>query len=374
MQFYREPPDDTESGLQKRQFTWRVALRSKRARDLSLILFIFAGCQLLWVCFRPLPHPRVSVVADNNHGVDWSRFAYAQYTTDETYLCNSLMIFETLQRLQTKPDRILMYPNHWSTNTTQPGIIAKMLLKARDEFEVKLRPISVLQASSDQTWGASFTKLLAFNQTNYQRVLSLDSDSIVLRPMDELFLLPNVPVAMPRAYWLQPEENALTSALVLLEPSDFEFSRITEAIKEKNEHEFDMEVVNSLYKNHCLTLPHRPYFLISGEFRGNDHSRYLGSDDEVWDPEKVFAEAKILHFSDWPYPKPWTNATIEETNTRMPNCSIRLTGEEDCRGRNIWLSLYKDFQERRKVASHFPDTFLQNLANVLATEHLRVRS
>jgi len=53
------------------------------------------------------------------------------------------------------------------------------------------------------TWSDSYTKLLAFNQTQYDRVLSLDSDSTVLKPMDELFLLPDCPVAMPRAYWLE---------------------------------------------------------------------------------------------------------------------------------------------------------------------------
>ncbi|OJD11940.1 hypothetical protein AJ78_07389 [Emergomyces pasteurianus Ep9510] len=354
MQFRLQPPDDFEPGFRKRQLSWRVALRSKHVRGLSFILFIFTGCHLLWVYLRPFAHPRVPVVTETYPGVDWSRFAYAQYTTEETYLCNSLMIFETLQRLQTKPDRILMYPNSWSTTS---GSIAGMLLKARDEFNVKLRPISVLQASTDKTWGASFTKLLVFNQTDYQRVLSIDSDSTILQSMDELFLVPSAPVAMPRAYWLQPEKDALTSALVLLEPSDFEFSRITQAIKNKSAHEFDMDVVNSLYRNHCLTLPHRPYFLISGEFRGNDHSGYLGSGEEEWDPAKVFGEAKLLHFSDWPYPKPWLDATIDETNNKMPNCSIGLTGEADCRSRNIWLSLYEDFRERRKVASISPSYF-----------------
>lgn len=31
------------------------------------------------------------------------------------------------------------------------------------------------------TWAESYTKLLAFNQTQYDRVLSLDSDSTVLQ-------------------------------------------------------------------------------------------------------------------------------------------------------------------------------------------------
>lgn len=181
MQSCFAPPDDVEAGSRTRQFTWRTALRSKRVRGLSVLLLIIAGCQLLFVYLWSLPLLQVPVVANNNDEVDWSRFAYAQYTTDETYLCNALMIFESLERLQTKPDRILMYPNHWSTDTTPPDTIARMLVKARNEFNVKLRPISVLRESRDSTWGASFTKLLAFNQTDYQRVMSIDSDSTILQ-------------------------------------------------------------------------------------------------------------------------------------------------------------------------------------------------
>ncbi|THZ34429.1 hypothetical protein D6C88_10490, partial [Aureobasidium pullulans] len=108
--------------------------------------------------------------------VDWSRFAYSQYVTEKNYLCNSLMIFETLHRLGSKAE-------------------------PRDNYNVKLVPIHVQRFAGEATWGDSFTKLLAFNQTQYERVIILDSDANVLQPMDELFFLPRVPVAMPRAYW-----------------------------------------------------------------------------------------------------------------------------------------------------------------------------
>ncbi|EER44007.1 alphaN-acetylglucosamine transferase [Histoplasma capsulatum H143] len=348
MQLYSQLGNNICSSSWKPRFASRVLLRPRFVRDILIIFFVVAACQLLWVYLLPLPQPSAPVVIDNSQEVEWSRFAYAQYATDPVYLCNSLMIFETLQRLQTKPDRILMYPNRWPANTTKRKAIERMLAKARDEYNVKLKPISPLQASPDVTWGDSFTKLLAFNLTEYERILILDSDSTILQSMDELFLLPSAPVAMPRAYWLQSEDNFLTSGLVVLEPSEFQFSRIINAISEKDLKEYDMELMNRLYQNHCLILPHRPYFLISGEFRGDNHLRYLGSDNEVWDPQKVFAEAKIIHFSDWPYPKPWRKASKTNTDRRMPNCSIGLTGEEDCRGRDIWLSLYEDFRERRK--------------------------
>lgn len=78
--------------------------------------------------------------------VDWSRFAYAQYVTDGDYLCNSVMIFEALHRLGAKAERIMMYP-YWMLKDPVDGQAgtptAKLLVKARDEYDVKLIPIHV---------------------------------------------------------------------------------------------------------------------------------------------------------------------------------------------------------------------------------------
>lgn len=137
--------------------------------------------------------------------VDWSRFAYTQYATNTKYLCNSIMLFEILHRLGSKADRLLMYPSGFKISSPGSDGESKeslLLRKARDEYHVKLSPIEVVQRSSNDrklpgvsgdknnellliegeaTWAESYTKLLAFNQTQYHRVLNLDSDSTVLQ-------------------------------------------------------------------------------------------------------------------------------------------------------------------------------------------------
>lgn len=164
--------------------------------------------------------------------------------------------------------------------------------------------------------------------------------------MDELFLLPSAPVAMPRAYWLT-EKPTLSSQLVLVEPSEFEFHRIQAAFQDRSKNDFDMEIVNDLYGDSCFIIPHRKYDLLTGEFKSGDHSRYLGNTEEEWDPEKVLEEAKFLHFSDWPYPKPWLHTTKSETDFYKPNCHELDNGEEDCTDQEKWLWIYSDFRERR---------------------------
>ncbi|KAL3461830.1 nucleotide-diphospho-sugar transferase [Aspergillus heterothallicus] len=258
--------------------------------------------------------------------INWSSFAYMQYATNAAYLCNSVMLFERLHRLTSKADRLMMYPNTFSANEKDTSYESRLLRKARDEYGVELMPVKV---QTQTTWAESYTKLLAFNQTQYKRVLSLDSDATVLQPMDELSLLPPCPVAMPRAYWLNNSNSrTLGSHVLLIQPSEFEFARITAAIANAGSSDYDMEIVNKLYKDSALILPHRPYGLLTGEFRFTSHTAYL----------------------DWPVPKPWVPASPSTVQEEKPACEMDpATGrEDDCRARDLWLGFYADFAIRRE--------------------------
>lgn len=126
-----------------------------------------------------VPENATEIHTDKAEEIDWSKFAYCQYVTNHDYLCNSLMIFEALFRLESKAERLMMYPEDWQVDSNSSE--AKLLQKARDEYGVKLAPIHVQHFDGEATWGDSFTKLLAFNQTQYERVISLDSDANVLQ-------------------------------------------------------------------------------------------------------------------------------------------------------------------------------------------------
>jgi hypothetical protein len=162
--------------------------------------------------------------------------------------------------------------------------------------------------------------------------------------MDELFLLPPAPVAMPRAYWL--DQPSLSSQIVVLEPSRSEWQRIQERMTHADSG-FDMDILDTLYAESCIVLPHRRYDLISGEFRNRNHDRYLGL-DEVWDASEAIQEAKYIHFSDWPVLKPWLNTSDHVIASHQPECKeTEIHGSLNCLERDIWLGLYAEFAERR---------------------------
>jgi hypothetical protein len=172
--------------------------------------------------------------------------------------------------------------------------------------------------------------------------------------MDELFFLPTCPVALPRAYWLYPEKKILSSQIMLIQPSEAEFARVMDKVNEAARNDYDMEIINYLYEDNALVLPHRRYDLLTAEFRGDpdDHAKYLGSDSEEWDPVAILNEAKFVHFSDWPVPKPWLRMSDGVKQDKQPKCR-EINGVESCVERDIWNGFYDDFAERRKV--HLPE-------------------
>lgn len=91
-------------------------------------------------------------------GMDWSQYAYCQYVTNAEYLCNSVMIFEALDRVGAKASKVLMFPSHW--DTTDPNYTGRLLRHAQARYNVQLSPIQVQHFPGETTWAESFTKLL----------------------------------------------------------------------------------------------------------------------------------------------------------------------------------------------------------------------
>ena len=299
--------------------------------------------------------------------VDWSRYAYSQYATNSAYLCNAVMVFEALQRLGSKADRILFYPQEWDLDIASTSDRdSQLLVKARDWYNVKLLPVEIDKPGFD-AWNVSFTKFMAWDQTQYDRILHLDSDVTVLKNLDELFMLPKAPVAMLRAYWKLPDERTLTSLFILLEPSEDDFQQLMVAARPDNraKNEYDMEILNKFYGDSAMVLPHRQYGLLSGEFRATDHRNYLGNALEMWDPDKVMKEASLVHFSDWPLPKPWIMWPHQLIGEVMPRCKLGTLGNDDCSDKKIWKDLYDDFRKRRKVCQFLARQYHENLANCI---------
>lgn len=135
--------------------------------------FLVVSTLLGFVTLLRLPkHPDATRNSESYHTglsrerIDWSRFAYTQYATDRSYLCNSVMIFEALHRLGTKADLVLMYPAKFFVSENDSSIEARLLRFARDNYNVKLRPIEVIMKGGG---GGKSILCAARLNTNYER-------------------------------------------------------------------------------------------------------------------------------------------------------------------------------------------------------------
>ena len=133
-------------------------LQSKRVRitgalaAIALLVFFLSRAFLPDGSFDNLPglHHNSSSISQPSNSVEWSRFAYTQYATNQAYLCNSVMLFEILHRLDSRADRLLMYPSDYQVDDgvhEAEAAESRLLRKARDEYNVKLQPIQVQRRS-----------------------------------------------------------------------------------------------------------------------------------------------------------------------------------------------------------------------------------
>jgi hypothetical protein len=162
-------------------------------------------------------------------------------------------------------------------------------------------------------------------------------------------LLPDHPVVAPHAYWL-PDPDTISSAILLIKPSMEEFKRVIKSMfsHSSTDEFYDMEVINDLYAGSAMILPNE-HWVVSGEFRLKSHHKYL-DEGETWDPDRVLNQTKLVHFSDWPRPKPWFPVTRETLYKTQPTCdTMPGSAHKDCRNRDAWNWLYADFEERRGV-------------------------
>lgn len=125
-----------------------------RSKPLRLVGTVMVTCILIFVLYGStwklstlsLGYSHcLSQNSSSDHSLDhdWTQYAYTQYVTNTPYLCNSIMLFETLHRLGSKADRLILYPSGMDVDPSSHSIESRLLLKAQNEYGVKLMPIEI---------------------------------------------------------------------------------------------------------------------------------------------------------------------------------------------------------------------------------------
>jgi len=207
---------------------------------------------------------------------------------------------------------ILMLPNLERT---------EYLVRAAREYGIIMKTVQVLKPPPGAMpyYQNVMTKLRIFELYEYERVIFLDSDSLVLEnALDELFDLPaDVHLAIPRCYW--DDLGVVTSVLLVVKPSTELWTRIMKYYNE-NGHPthtkmYDMDLINKEFRDEKLVLP-GTYGLLNTLWENRELTHVPAFSNMSLN--EVRSMAHFVHFSG-PAGKPWQCVNPSNIKRIRPN-------------------------------------------------------
>lgn len=149
----------------------------------------------------------------NSNAVNWSQLAYVNYATNADYLCNTLIMFSALKRYGTEAKLMLLVSKDLLDPEVSNDVDKTRTLLSRisrlDQEQVIVKFVDDIMKPMDTSqWSESLTKLLVFNQTEFDRIIYLDNDARLNDKLDELFFIPDyIKFAAPLTYWFLSDHD-----------------------------------------------------------------------------------------------------------------------------------------------------------------------
>jgi hypothetical protein len=221
-----------------------------------------------------------------------SPYAYVFYAIDNLYACSALVNIHRLLSFRTRHRIHLLASPKLSDRYIE-------VFEALNVTVTVLDPPLLPGNPMEDYYDGCLLKLIAFRMhmidSNLRRVIVLDADQLILRSLDSLFELPSVDLAAPRAYWIA--KDAFASTMMVIEPSERLWKRVSHGIENLKPGEYDMDLVNQLLGDTVLMLP-GSYVVLNSHWENWNVPRWFRPDrkgvDEVGPKAQKVAEMKAL--------------------------------------------------------------------------------
>jgi glycogenin len=178
--------------------------------------------------------------------------AYVTLLSTESYVPGVLALHEALRRTRTPHPLVTAISAHLPAEIDrtleQAGILVRRIP------ESKAIPKAMIEGNGH--WGHTFDKVHLFSLTEFEKLVYVDSDMIVLANMDELFDKPHMS-AVRAGQLVHPTWNRLNGGLLVVEPAeglaDGIFATLPQAIKDAaalgQTNLGDQDLLNAYYPN-----------------------------------------------------------------------------------------------------------------------------
>ena len=251
----------------------------------------------------------------------------------------------------------MLYPSEWDNYESEhanleqePPATSRLLKRAERESYVKLYPVDGLNSDSRTPWTKpAYTKLLAYNLTEFERVLVIDPASQVRGNMDDVFLLPRSGVAMSYVNTGRSKGRTASPQLILASPSPANFAAVRQAIDAASNSR-DVDILKAVFSTKIRPLDYDAYGFLTSDLRRNSLAEISALPSTDSENDDALTDVKIIHFSDPPLPQPWFKAPQDSVNKYMPQCvKSQWFGASNCRDRELWFKLYANYGRKRKA-------------------------
>lgn len=241
-----------------------------------------------------------------------NNYSFISVLSTNNYLNGLLVLFFSYKKTNSKyPFLVLLTPN-----------ISKKTISILKKFHISYESLSEninnpTDVNKKHRWFKTYSKLSIFNQIKYSKIVYLDTDMLILRNIDELFLCPNM--SATNAGGMLPRKKSwthLNSGLMVIKPSAKVFKDMTGKIgkietiqsggtKIKPKFGSDQDFLNSYYpkwkQNKNLHLDHK-YNMI--HYYIDEYHKLFG-----YSINSKNKPISIIHYAS--YLKPW-NITKSE--------------------------------------------------------------
>ena len=261
------------------------------------------------------------------------KYSYISILTTDNYLFGALVLWKSL--LDTKPK----YPFHLLVSPNLSDETFFLLEKSGVPL-IKITPIKnpILNNPKDRRY-YNYSKLNMWNLKQFDKIVYLDADMVVMHNIDELFGKPNLS-STNSGGWLPGKKDwtKMNSGLIVLQPSENIFNHMKSQVgfiekeKGKGDQAFLHEYYNDWPERPELHLPH-VYNVFDCLIEGyKKHFQYYLDEKIQYDNNKFDEKRiKIVHYVG--QHKPWME--VEEIKNSNKN-------DPETQAKKIWIKYYKN--------------------------------
>lgn len=243
-----------------------------------------------------------------------NNYAYITLLTNDNYLPGIIILNESLKSVNSKyplkcivtdyvSEQVITELNSYNIETIKVNTIY---------FPDKIAEFNKqIDQKFAETWKHCLAKLYCFTFTNYDKVIFLDADLLILKNVDHCFEMPHMTAALDGEYSnIWPKWPHFNAGFMVIKPNKAEFNNILKFIGKINPEEItynftdkhyviaDQEILNLYYSNWA-----------------NETDKHLNKYYNIFAPHlnticttDVYENAYFIHFIGW---KPWNMPDIE---------------------------------------------------------------